>query len=353
MRSVSSKRTAALAALAALCAALAGSAGSGVNPAPATPLRLDRATTPTLAAAGEQLLRQATWWGGQVTAATGEQLTVYVSDSYAADQSLPQHWADFFAGLVHGPELPLLTAYVATPAEVQQLCGSVDALGCYGGQRLIIMGEPFAGVDPQEVARHEYGHHVAANRVNPPWQSVDWGTKRWASAENVCARTAGATAFPGDEGDHYEQNPGEAFAETFRALNEAKAGATTFTWPIVDSTFYPDAAALQAVEQDVLQPWTAPTTRSIRVRLPKAKRVWTLRLATPLDGQLDVNVALPVGAIDDVSLLGGDGHVLAQGLWSGLHEKRVGYTICGQRSLLLRVVRKAAPTSFAVRVTQP
>jgi hypothetical protein len=47
------------------------------------------------------------------------------------------------------------------------------------------------------------------------------------------------------------------------------------------------------------------------------------------------------------------GHVLAQGLWSGLHEKRVGYAICGQRSLLLRVVRKAAPDSFALRVMLP
>jgi hypothetical protein len=352
MRPASSRTVAALAALAAVCAALAGSAGSGVKPGPAGLVLLDRATTPTLGAAGEHLLRQASWWGGPVTAANGEQVTVYVSDSYAADQSLAQQWADLFAGLVHGPELKLLTAYVAAPAEVQELCDSREALGCYGGQRLIIMGEPFEDVPPQEVARHEYGHHVAFNRLNPPWQAVDWGTKRWASFENVCARTAGATAFPGDEGAHYEQNPGEAFAETFRALNDAKAGATSFMWPIVDSTFYPDVAALRAVEQDVLQPWTAPTSKSMRIRFPKGKRVWTLRLATPLDGQLDVKVMLPSGALDDVSVVDG-GHVLAQGLWSGLHEKRVGYTICGQRSLLLRVVRKAAPDSFALRVTQP
>jgi hypothetical protein len=65
-----------------------------------------------------------------------------------------------------------------------------------------------------------------------------------------------------------------------------------------------------------------------------------------------VKVTLPAGALDDVSVVG-DGHVLAQGLWSGLHEKTLGYQICGQRSLVLRVARKGAPESFAVRVTQP
>jgi len=127
---------------------------------------------------------------------------------------------------------------------------------------------------------------------------------------------------------------------------------TAHIWPIVDWTFYPDAGALQAVEQDVLRPWTAPTSRSLRVRFPKGKKVWTLQLATLLDGQLDVKMTLPAGALDDVSVVG-DGHVLAAGLWSGLHEKTLAFQICGQRSLLLRVVRRGAPSSFAVRVTQP
>jgi hypothetical protein len=279
-------------------------------------------------------------------------VTVYVSDAYAADPSVAQQWADFFAGLVHGPELQQLNAYVAPPAEVQALCESPDALGCYAAQKLITIGEPFAGVSPQEVARHEYGHHVASNRVNPPWAASDWGTKRWASYENVCARTAAGAAFPGDEGDHYEQNPGEAFAETYRALNEAKAGASSFRWPIVDSTFYPDAAALHAVEQDVLQPWTTPTSKKLRIKFVAGKGVSTMRLATPLDGQLEVKVTLPAGARDDVTVLNG-AVTAAQGLWSGLHEKTLSSSICGQRSMLLRVVRKGTPQSFAVQVTQP
>jgi hypothetical protein len=234
---------------------------------------------------------------------------------------------------------------------VQSECGNADALGCYGSNMLIVPGEAVDGVDPKLIATHEYGHHVAFNRANPPWIAVDWGPKRWASYANVCARTTAGTAYPGDEADHYRQNPGEAFAETYRLLNETKAGATNFIWPVVDGSFYPDAGALQAVEQDVLQPWTTPTTRSVRVRFPKGKRVWTLQLATPLDGLLDVDVTLPTGALDDVSLVAA-GRVLVQGLWSGAHEKKLAYQICGQRSLQLRVVRRARPDSFTVRITQ-
>jgi hypothetical protein len=305
-----------------------------------------------LSQAGERRLRAASWWGRTYTTSTGEAVTVSVSDSYPEDDTIGQGWGEFFAGLIHGSELQLLHVYVATPEEVQSECGSPYALGCYSSNELVVIGEPTRGVDPKAVATHEYGHHVAFNRLNLPWRAVEWGTKRWASYANVCARTVAGSAFPGDEGVHYSQNPGEAFAETYRLLNESKAGATAFTWPIADSTFYPDAAALQAVEQDVLEPWTTPTSRSLRVRFAKGTRAWTLRLATPVDGQLDVKVTLPAGALDDVSVVG-DGHVLAQGLWSGLHEKRLSYLICGRRSLLLRVARKGAPQSFAVRVTQP
>jgi hypothetical protein len=307
--------------------------------------------TTGLGPAGERRVHTASWWGRGYTTSTGETVTVSVSDSYPADDAVGQAWADWFAGLVHGSELQLLHVYVATPQEVQSECGNADALGCYGSNMLIVPGETVNGVDPKLIATHEYGHHVAFNRANPPWIAVDWGPKRWASYTNVCARTTAGTAYPGDEADHYRQNPGEAFAETYRLLNETKAGATNFIWPVVDGSFYPDAGALQAVEQDVLQPWTTPATRSVRVRFPRGKRVWTLQLATPLDGSLDVDVTLPTGALDDVSLVGA-GRVLVQGLWSGAHEKKLAYQICGQRSLLLRVVRQGRPDSFTVRITQ-
>ena len=86
-----------------------------------------------------------------------------------------------------------LTAYIATPDEVAALCYGDDVLGCYQANMLVAIGDPVDGESPQEVVRHEYGHHVAANRVNAPWPSIDWGTKRWASQANICSRATGGS----------------------------------------------------------------------------------------------------------------------------------------------------------------
>jgi hypothetical protein len=72
----------------------------------------------------------ATGHGGVYTVASGEQVKVYVSDSYPSDDSLNQHWADFMAKLVHGNEISKLTVYVAPMSEVQALCRSTDVDGC-------------------------------------------------------------------------------------------------------------------------------------------------------------------------------------------------------------------------------
>ncbi len=311
-------------------------------------------TSAPLTTAGIRRLSRRTWSGGPTTAADGETVTVFVSDSYAADPSVVQRWADFFAGLVHGSELGLLTTYVETPAEVSKTCGGESILGCYGSNRLVIPGDVDQGVDPTEIATHEYGHHIAFNRVDTPWQAVDWGTKRWSSYVNVCAKSAAGTMFPGDEDVHYRQNPGEAFAEVYRALNYSKKGLA-LDWPIVDILFFPDPNAIQAVEQDVLQPWATGTARSITGRFTaRGKRRFTLPLATPLDGDLQLSLSLPKGGLYDVTLLAADGRsVLAKGLWSGLRAKTLAFTICGQRSMLVRVSRIGAPGRFALHLVTP
>ena len=313
-----------------------------------------RASAP-LNAGGVRRLASVSWSGGPITAADGETMTIFVSDSYVGDPSIAQKWADFFTGLVHGSELSLLQVYVETPAEVSDTCGNENALGCYGDDRMIVPGETSGGVDATQVATHEYGHHVAFHRLNPPWLAVQWGPKRWASYLDVCHRAATGTVFPGDEGQHYRQNPGEGFAEAYRALNNSKHGATTFDWPIVDTIFYPDTTALQAVEQDVLQPWTAPTVKTVRGRFTtKGRRRFTLALSTPLDGGLAVDLKLPRGGLYALDLLAADGRTkLASGLWAGRTEKTLSFTICGQRSLRLAVTRSGTAGRFFLAVTQP
>jgi hypothetical protein len=306
-----------------------------------------------LSSAGAQRLAAASWWGGPHTASTGETVVVYLSESYPRDTALGQRWADFFAGLIHDDELRSMQAYVAPLAEVQEICGP-RTLGCYGGGRVLTIGEPAHGVTAEAVAAHEYGHHVASTRSNPPWRADSWGPKRWASQANICARAAGGTAFPGDEGARYELNPGEGFAEVYRVLNETRKGATSFEWPVVDPSFLPDAPALEAAEADVVHPWTQPSTTTYAGRFAGRRRSWSLRIATPLDGELQATLRLRGGAGHEVILLAADGRtVLARGLWSASGQKTVEHTICGQRAVVVRVVRHGSAGPFDIRIGKP
>lgn len=293
------------------------------------------------------------WHGGAFKTATGDTATIYVSDTYPEDQVAPQVWAEFFAALPHGSELASALVRIAPLAEVELICGA-GALGCYGDGELVVSGEPAGGATPEEVARHEYGHHVASNRLNPPWRAVDWGPKRWASVQRICSRTQSGTAFPGDEGERYQLNPGEAFAETFRVLAERKAGAALSSWSIVERSFYPNATALRAAEEDVLKPWTGPEKTTVRARFRTGEpRRWLLPITAPLDGELTAELRLPPGRLDTLELLSADRRVLARGLWAATSTRRLSFVVCGQRRLALRVTRLGAPGRFDLTVTRP
>jgi hypothetical protein len=214
------------------------------------------------------------WWGGPTVASTGETVNVYLSDAFPQDPATRATWVDFFAWLQHGSELSSLTVYVALLSEVQQFCGA-EAGGCYSPARniLVIPGDLDPGVN-FDIAAHEYGHHIAANRRNDPWDANGYGPKRWATYVGVCARASAGTAFPGDEGTHYTLNTGEAFAEAYRALQEARG---VYPWAglplVVDASFTPNAGSESAALADVQQPWNGPTATT-----------WDGRFAAPAVG---------------------------------------------------------------------
>jgi hypothetical protein len=294
------------------------------------------------------------WAGGPTTSSTGETVTVFVSSELPAELGTPQSWADFFAGLVHGPELPSLTAYIAPLSEVQQICGP-RTLGCYGGNRMVSMGETAYGITAAEVVRHEYGHHIAASRLNPPWQAVDWGPKYWGTQANVCQRTSQGTAYPGDENDHYELNPGEAWAETYRLMDERAEGATGSGWQIVDSSFYPDEVALDAAEKDVTQPWAQSTEIRVGHRFTATSaRTWSIPIGTPLDGDVAITVTLPKGGLQEVTLVDPEvSKPLARALWSGTAVKTIAATVCGERSLALKLTQRGSYGRVTAVVRKP
>jgi len=284
----------------------------------------------------------AAWNGGPTLAATGETLSVYVSTGLAPELGTAQSWADFIAALEHGPEISSLTAYIATYEETREICGE-QALGCYAGDKMVATGESVDDVDAVDVVRHEYGHHIAAHRANPPWAAIDWGPKHWATALDICRRADRGAAAPGNEGSNYSFNPGEAWAETYRLLAQRRAGDDGAPW-IVDESFLPDDAALAAAERDVVQPWTTPRKLVLRHTFTrKSPRLWTIPLSTPLDGSVEIRLIVPRNGLQDVSLVdAAQGTVLAKGLWASQRAKGMSTTVCGRRSLLLRVTQKGA-----------
>lgn len=161
---------------------------------------------------------------------------------------------------------------------------------------MVIPGEQVGGIEPAEIARHEYGHHIAATRRNPPWNASTWGPKRWATRTGICTRAASGEISP-DSYANYELSPREAFAEVYRVLNDRRAGIAALAWSIVDDSFIPDDAALLAAEEDVTKPWVGATTTRIAGRFRAGgPRRWTKTIATPLDGQLTSSFASPQGA---------------------------------------------------------
>jgi hypothetical protein len=94
----------------------------------------------------------------------------------------------------------------------------------------------------------------------------DGEPKRWATALHVCERAKRGTAYPGDEGFNYSLNPGEAWAETYRLLDERRTGEPGSPWRIIDPSFYPDETGLAAAERDALEPWPSPRTQRLEHR---------------------------------------------------------------------------------------
>ena len=296
-------------------------------------------------------------WGGRIRAADGELVTIYLSDTYPVDPAVQQSAADFLTELYHGTELSTVSVYLAPLAEVQSVCGT-GAGGCYSHDRVVSTGDALPdGTSAVNVLAHEYGHHVAATRDNAPWDALDWGPKRWATAAKICSRTASGTAFPGDEGINYQLNPGEGWAEVYRLLNFLKQAWPSWlltNWRIVDESFYPDAVALEAARADVLQPWVGPQSRTWAARLrniaakgkpPRVPPIRT-RIAVRLDGDLTVRLQrAPAGTTMSLATLGGK--VIVPAVHNVLRT-----TFCGRRQFVL-VVRAKKPGAFAATILTP
>jgi hypothetical protein len=315
----------------------------------AAPAIRDSALSPESVA----LLPPGTYWGGPYRISSGESVNVFASNVYAADPAIGQRWADFLGSLVHGAELSTINVYLAPLSQVERVCGR-DSYACYSAaeRALVAPGEdPSDSLSAEAIVTHEYGHHVAANRSNAPWNALHWGTKRWSSSLQVCARTRSRELWPGATDPlRYDFNPGEGFAESYRLLNERKAGRAETPWRIVSEALYPNDASLSALEQDVTTPWQEGAATTSTARLTRAVRTRTYTVPTQLDGTLKVTLRPSAGLRLALEILASSNRVVR--VVSSTAVSRAA-TICGQRSHRIRVRAVRGSGTFSLTVAKP
>ncbi len=204
---------------------------------------------------------------------------------------------------------------------------------------IVALGQDLRTITARSIVTHEYGHHLANSRSNDPWPAVDWGTKRWASYENICKRSKSGELFPGDESEHYEFNPGEDFAENYRVLNERRLGVEELPWQVVDASLYPDQTALDLLAQDITNPWTHATSTTLRGTFTSRATGRGFRVQTPLDGSFSATLQAPAGSrftLRAVDLATGGQLASSAGT---TRTQAVSFQLCGQRTLQLQVKR--------------
>jgi len=271
------------------------------------------------------------------------------------DAADPQAIANFIGTLVHGPEVNLLTVQLDTTFELGFDCG-FDAQACYfsGENKIVVSGNDDPAPDSASrefVLAHEYGHHVAQHRDLPaPFPSaIDWGTERWASAVNVCQGKRSGDFFPGDEGGHYYEDPGEAFAESF-AFSRFPEAAVAWAW---SPALRPTAASLEALREDTLKPWLGRTSFTVSGRIPP-DGVAVQEFRTPFDGQVSISPAGTRRLGYELTIRNRSGKALRSSREGISRGHRLDYTVCGQARLRVVVQATGAPGKrFQLTVQRP
>jgi hypothetical protein len=254
------------------------------------------------------------------------------------DAADPQAIASTIGTFIHGPEVNLLTVQLDTPFQLGFDCG-FDAQSCYfgGENKIVLSGDSDPAPDSASrefVLAHEYGHHVAQHRDMPaPFPAaIDWGTERWSSIENVCEGDRVGAFFPGDEGTHYYEDPGEAFAESF-AFNRFPEAAVEWAWSPV---LRPTAASLRALRRDTLRPWLGRHSFTVSGRVPRRGAI-VQEFRTPFDGKVSIGPAGDRKLGYDLIIRNRSGKTLRSSRQGVSSSHRLDYTVCGQSRLRVAI----------------
>jgi hypothetical protein len=263
---------------------------------------------------------------------------------------------DTLGKTVHGAEMNKLTVHIADQGNLYGACGQ-GATACYFpfSETMVVSGSPDNPNNqmPQAmVITHEYGHHIEANRSLPGWNASDLGARHWATYEHVCEGVAAGTLFPGDQGAHYWDNPGEAFAQAYATM--LYPDGAPWWWHFAD----PDEGAFAAIRADVADTSSGTTTRWARKLAPGSPSA-TTTVTTSSDGPIAVRLRQPRRGRFVVKLRGPDGRVLKRGRTLRRSSTKsqpvtqLSYSSCGTSSVTLEVHRLDGRGKFEARISRP
>ena len=277
----------------------------------------------------------------------GQVVMVSVSGAVPNGPAVAQQIVDFLGTRLHGLELGRLRMFVGTPGEIQSACGGdARVLACYAaGERRMYVPDR----DPQAGSRagftrdyavtHEYGHHIANFRSNSPWPALDWGAKYWSSYKFVCAGVEERLYYPGNQGSHYLDDPGEGFADTYAHLHYPDV-----PWQF-NEAMRPDAGAYAAVRRDVLDPWRGSRRKVLRGSLRAGRVARAMSFRVSLDGRIDLRLRGPRSANYDIAVY--DGRRLVERTRVRGSRDRLRLTLCREGTSTARVVARVVRRSGA------
>jgi hypothetical protein len=291
----------------------------------------------------------------------GSEATIAVDVTAACAESCevtdPQRVADFIGTLIHGDEVDLLAVQLDTEFQLGFDCG-FGAEACYftGENKIVIGGYEEADGDGATfdfVLAHEYGHHLAQHREMPaPFgDAIDWGTERWASLENVCQGKRSGRLYPGDEGTHYFEDPGEAFAEAFAHYRFPELSVQ---WRYM-SALKPTPASFRAIQEDTLSPWQGRRSFVLSGRVPaRGEGAAVESLRTPLDGTVSLRPSRLRRHGYELALRSRAGRLLRSSQHAFGPLRQLDYTVCGQPRLRLVITStRAHGGPFRLRIQRP
>ena len=136
-------------------------------------------------------------------------------------------------------------------------------------------------------------------------------------------------------------------------LNERRAGLPETRWGVVDQRFFPVQATLDAVALDVTSPWHGPTTSTLASSFTPRATGRGFRITTPLDGTFRVTLTSPSNSRFTLRVVDpASGKELGSSTGAG-RVKTIETSVCGQRTLQVKVKRQRGSGSFSLALSRP